>query len=391
MSDKTKIEWTDATWNPLRARNKATGKIGWHCVKISPACDNCYAATQNEGAHFGGTGLPYSQEAAEQVEVFLDMKSLMQPLHWRRPRRIFVCSMTDIFGSFVNDGWIDLILSIAAQCPQHTFQFLTKRAKRMAGYFRRLEEAATAWEVKLQEKTPGNTFTARDVLNLRWVHATRLGGPNSGYMCGNPLKTEKWPLPNVHLGVTVENQEMANERIPFLFDSPAACRFLSCEPLLGDLSLDEFLKVVACPRCGGIIYRSVANPKAWCSDCCVKEVNLSAQENRVPAHDGRFPATPAIRQVIVGGESGGKARQLPAPRVQLLRDECIGFGTAFFFKQWGEWLPPMQDGAPQKVGQSVDGQWINASDEFIRVGKKKAGRLLDSREWSEYPKMEAAT
>ena len=131
MGDNTKIEWTDATWNPLRARHKVTKKNGWHCEKVSSGCDICYSDKFNRRL---GTGLPFKPGHRKDIEIFLDEKMLLQPLKWKRPRRIFVCSMTDLFGDFHSDGWIDKMFAVMARCPQHTFQILTKRSKRMRDY-----------------------------------------------------------------------------------------------------------------------------------------------------------------------------------------------------------------------------------------------------------------
>jgi protein gp37 len=129
MSENSKIEWTDASWTPVRARRKDNGKVGVACVKVSPACKNCYAERFNmRNLPVHGTGLPYTVEALDQVEIFLDEEMLLVPLKWKKPRKIFVCSQTDLFGEFVPDEMIDRVFAVMALCPQHTFQVLTKRA-----------------------------------------------------------------------------------------------------------------------------------------------------------------------------------------------------------------------------------------------------------------------
>ena len=131
MGDHSKIEWTDATWNPIRARRRDTGKVGWFCTHASDGCTHCYAETLN---HRLGTSIDYRAQDLAKVEIFLDEKMLKQPLRWRRPRRIFVGSMTDLFGEFVPDAMLDCIYAVMAMCPQHTFLLLTKRAGRMRDY-----------------------------------------------------------------------------------------------------------------------------------------------------------------------------------------------------------------------------------------------------------------
>ena len=131
MADRSKIEWTDSTWNPIRARRRDNGHVGFHCEHVSEACRNCYAEGMNKRLF---TGLDYKPGNRDQVEIFLDEKTLLQPLRGKRPRKIFVCSMTDLFADFVADEMIDRIFAVMALCPQHTFQILTKRPERMRKY-----------------------------------------------------------------------------------------------------------------------------------------------------------------------------------------------------------------------------------------------------------------
>jgi protein gp37 len=271
MSDRSKIEWTDATWNPLRARNPTTGKVGWHCVKISPACTHCYAWRQNVRL---GTGLNYADGSP--AEVYLDERTLTQPFRWQRPRRIFVCSMTDLFGEWVSDATIDLVFAAMALCPRHTFQVLTKRPDRMAAYCRLAGPRVAIAQRGDWKRTSG--------------HWTMVCGPADDFA---------WPLPNVWCGVTAEDHERLMERLDPLLATPAAVRFLSIEPLLERIDL-------------GL--------RNW-------------------AHIGRRRDDCRLDWVIVGGESGGGARPMHPDWVRSIRDECTEAGVAFFFKQWGEWKP----------------------------------------------------
>lgn len=200
MSVTSKIEWTDATWTPIRARRKDTGKVGVHCERVSPGCANCYSATFNRrNLPNQGTGLDFVRSSRDLVEIFVDFDILTQPLHWKRPRKVFVCSQTDLFADFVTDEMRDHVFSIAGTCDDrdlgHEFQILTKRPERMLAYMR---------------------DRARDVWN----------GPR--------MNRSAFPPRNIWLGVSVENQEML-DRIDVLKDIPAVVRFVSFEPLLENL------------------------------------------------------------------------------------------------------------------------------------------------------------
>lgn len=132
MAENSGIEWTGSTWTPIRARNKATGKVGWHCEHASDGCRFCYSEMQINRRF--GTGLPFKPGHRKDIDLFLDEKMLTTPLRWKRGRMIFVCSMTDLFADFVPDEWIDQLFAVMALTPQHTYQVLTKRAFRMNLY-----------------------------------------------------------------------------------------------------------------------------------------------------------------------------------------------------------------------------------------------------------------
>jgi protein gp37 len=183
---KSDIEWTDASWTPIRAKNLATGKLGWHCEHDTTGCIHCYSEAMNLRL---GTGLPFKPGHRKDIEIFLDEKMLQAPFHWKKPRMVFVCSMTDLFAEFMKDEWINEIFAVIRHCPQHTFQVLTKRAERLLHYSR-------------DNRHP-----------------------------------ESWPLSNVWFGVSCERQEEADERIAFLLQTPAVVRFISAEPLLAPIDL----------------------------------------------------------------------------------------------------------------------------------------------------------
>lgn len=286
MSDNTSIEWTDATWNPVRARYATTDEVGevlktgWHCERVSPGCQNCYAETINEKRF--GTGLPYNRKSREQVEVYLDEKTLTQPLHWRRPRKIFVCSMTDLFGEWVPDEMIDRVFAVMALSPQHTYQVLTKRPDAMRGY---LDDPDAV----------SNVEAAADAI------AGEKGWCHSGDW--------SWPLQNVWLGTSAEDQERADQRIPELLDTPAAVRFISAEPLLGPLQLEEYLHDSDC-------WARFRDPPAGLCIC-----NEPREEH--------------ISWVIVGGESGPGARPCDVEWIRDIVRQCHAAEVAVFVKQLG--------------------------------------------------------
>lgn len=323
MSDKTKIEWTDATWNPV------TG-----CTKVSPGCDHCYAETI---AHrFAGT-----KAYPNGFDVTLRPERLDQPLRWKRPRRIFVNSMSDLFHKDVPTEYIARVFAVMALAPQHTFQILTKRPGRMR-----------------------SLLSTADFQLMVDAHMHNHGD----------VETEVWPLPNVWLGTSVENQKWADVRIPQLIQTPAAVRFLSCEPLLGPITLTRL--------------------HAHC-----------------PTHDfdGGFCSGPCPHLIlpdwiIVGGESGPNARPMHPDWARNLRGDCLSAGIAFYFKQWGEWAPQFgTDGLTplaypklwehyQRTNLTAAGREATAADHegaepMMRVGKRAAGRELDGRTWDEYPEV----
>ncbi len=354
MAENSKIEWTDATWNPIRARRRDHGAgpvthVGWHCEKVSAGCDNCYA----EGINLRlGTKLPFKPghlihtarggDPRGEVEVFLDERMLTAPLRWKKPRLIFVNSMTDSFGRFVTDEMLDRMFAVMALAPQHTFQVLTKRAARMREYV-----------------SPTPTATGPCVQDRLW----RL------YHASGSKHVPAWPLPNVWLGVSAEDQQRADERIPDLLATPAAVRFGSFEPLLGQLdvawALGHPFGIAA-----GFLQRGHFSP--------------GAEKLR------------GLDWIIVGGESGRHARPMHPDWARSLRDQAQAAGVPFLFKQHGEFaradnLLPRQ---PGDVTYWPDGSigTGNANDNggpgwsLRRIGKKAAGRLLDGVEHNGMPR-----
>lgn len=359
MSDNTKIEWTESTWTPIRARyakplpdadpgDLADAKLGWHCEHVSEGCRFCYSESMNRRL---GTGLPFKPGHRKDVEIFVDDRLLEQPRRWKRGRMIFVCSMTDLFADFVTDAMIDRLVGEMAHCTRHTFQVLTKRPERMRAYFAALPQRQ------------------RDLA------------------CDSILDFVHFPLPNVWLGTSVEDQRAADERIPQLLATPAAVRFLSCEPLLGPVDLTS----IKAPR------EPDEPPEDleidWRFDALTTgdhywfdgEDGQPGDCSDGPHRDGR------IDWVIAGGESGQSARPMHPDWVRDLRDQCAEATihgdpapVPFFFKQFGEYRPCTDAELKQACGATLVGDRITGAY-MMHVGKRAAGRELDGVEHSGMP------
>lgn len=374
MAENSAIEWTDATWTPIRARNKATGKVGWHCEHASPGCKHCYSESFNEVRL--GTGLPFKPGHRDDVEHFLDEAMLLAPLRWRRPRRIFVCSMTDLFGEWVPDAWIDRIFAVMALCPQHTFQVLTKRSARMRAYIdgriRMLcgNIGGCAVEIMLEHTstTSGEvktTFPQR-ANEAREIVLARL---------------RDGALPNVWLGVSAEDQDRANQRVPDLLATPAAVRFVSAEPLLGPILFEEAW------HGDNALDSECWGECAWCENGHPPLHNC--QRGKGDWEKGRS----GLDWIIVGGESGPNARPMHPEWARLIRDECAAAGVPFHYKQAGAWAALDGDDGewPSDAGSLIRLRWDGSrgpdGHPMQRVGKKAAGRLLDGVEHNAMPEI----
>lgn len=330
MSENTKIEWCDHTFNPWEG-----------CQKVGPGCDHCYAETRN--ARFsGGHAVNWGPGAPRRRTSAANWK---KPLAWNaahaeffakhgRRQRVFCASLADVFDNEVPVQWRIGLMSLILKTPNLDWLLLTKRI--------------------------GNAAEMLDVA-FRAVHAQR----------------EKWVdnVPdNVWIGATIVNQQEADRDIPKLLAVPARVRFLSMEPLLGPVDVSRWLEPT------GI----------HCRDVCADARYVKRNEVETYTDNGeRVPLCPAcglsaswtgyddgLDWVIVGGESGPGARPMHPDWARSLRDQCQAAGVPFLFKQWGEWLPDNQN--PNIKGPSGPSQ-------AIRVGKKAAGRMLDGRTWDEFP------
>jgi protein gp37 len=320
MGDKSKIEWTDATWNPV------TG-----CTKVSTGCKFCYAERDFHR--------PYPGRAFTDVRTHPER--LDQPLRWKRPRKIFVNSMSDLFHEKAPQAFLDRIFAVMALSHQHVFQVLTKRPARMLAYL-----------------SHENGIASEETGRVQWWSAVAKRMEQEGekfcVTSGGYHGSFEFPLSNVWLGVSVENQPTADERIPLLLQTPAPVHFVSYEPALAPVDFIPYLD----PSCSAF--------------------------NRLEGA--------RLDWLIAGGESGRQARLSHPDWFRSARDQCLAAHIPFFFKQWGEWAPQSICAGPLSLCRWVfaDGTWSDETEDLTaarmaRLGKKRAGRLLDGREWNEFP------
>ena len=277
----TSIEWTDRSINPVRARLGAA--TGHYCEKVSAGWTHCYASRMQP--RFGMP--PFETQRRRDVQPFFDAARLNEVLRRKKPTRWFWCDMSDLFGSWVPDAWIDQCFAVMALTPQHTHQILTKRPERMRAYLNSSPRPAQIDAATLVLMDQGVINTSSPCL----VQPHLPGG------------VAGWPLPNVWLGTSVEDQATANARIPFLLDTPAAVRFVSAEPLLAPV---DFVR-------GG-----------W-----------SFLEPLRPPPGNRRGWVRGLDWVIVGGESDPFARPCDVQWIRSIVEQCKEAGTACFVKQLG--------------------------------------------------------
>lgn len=377
MAAETKIQWTQRTWNPIAG-----------CSVVSPGCTNCYAmrrvaprlAANPATPHYHGTVKPSKagHTWTGKIGIAGDTKFL-EPLRIKAPAMWFVNSTSDLFHENVPDEVIDRVFAVmaltASQPPsrqsrstplaRHTFQVLTKRSARMREYVSRTYDA---WHGN--SELFANRFNAAMDRNYAWI---------------NDIDAMPWPLPNVWLGVSVEDQIRADERIPDLLATPAAIRFISAEPLLGPIQLDDM--------CDGFKFVDALRGNWW--------------------HDNPEGLNPISRGhekldwIIVGGESGSGARPMHPDWARDLRDQCAAAGVPYFFKQWGEYVGgTSEDMGDHLFFHAASGDFesgvIEAGDKFdwfdkdqapdgpmwVKLGTKRAGRLLDGIEHNGMPEVQ---
>lgn len=353
MAENTKIEWTDATWNPI------TG-----CSVTSPGCKHCYAmqlAGTRLKHHESRAGLTQDTSAGPvwTGEVRFNQQWLDQPIRWTKPRMIFVCAHADLFHESVPDEWIDIVVGIMWAClygrngtPGHIFQVLTKRAARMRDYFS--TDRREAW--------------ARAAVNY--------GGGIDPDGIWDQVMGAEGPHPRIWLGVSVEDQKRADERIPDLLATPAAVRWVSAEPLLGPVDLR---------------FHIFSEPTG--------NFRTNAGKRQMEL---RKPADGGLHWVVLGGESGPKARPMHPQWARDLRDQCAEAGVPFLFKQWGDWaIASHKNGHFDSDMVRNSAYWIDRGGQMhkpssldldspiamFRMGKKAAGRHLDGHVHSAFPNL----
>jgi protein gp37 len=401
----TTIEWADRSWNP--------GVYG--CAEVSPACAHCYAARmahrlvgagvypdgitekRASGVHWSGV-----VKTAELEQV---SRSALAELPKKKAGRVFVTSMSDVFLDEVDDDFLIRLFAEMALRPHLTFMVLTKRPERALRFFR-------TWMV--DESVQGEAeHVARTYMGLphfAWdsVSENELQSWAPHTEKGKRLRQRRawpgWPLPNVWLGCTVEDQARAEERIPVLLQLPAVVRFLSCEPLLGPLRILGHLmqgpRVADCASCGGGHgFTRCPNTGGVAKVRDLRGGGKCTNFVRAPGPQG------GIHWVITGGESGHGARPSHPDWFRSLRDQCVGAGVPFLFKQWGEWMADYE--GAMHCGECKSGKadavvtgdtcgWCGALDwqppphheqvkGSVRLGKANTGRGLDGRTWDEFP------
>lgn len=318
---KTKIEWCDYTFNPW---------IG--CSRVSPGCANCYAegiAKRFKLAEWG--------KSAERI--LSSDKYFNLPLQWDRKAaknktryKVFCASMADVFDEKVPWQWKVKLFNMIRKTNNLDWLILTKRPHNAKAFF-------NSFQIHSYEK---ESFYRK-----------------------------------IWLGVSIENQKAAEERIPVLLQIPAAKRFLSMEPLLGDVDLENICEDFGDDLGDGAIYLNALTGERYMQDGIEKEQNSYSR----------------IDWVIVGGESGRNARPMNPDWVRSLRDQCVEAEVPFFFKQWGEWVAVNFTfwGTGVQVNSNLKKHCFPFSEDenhgtFVaKVGRGKAGRILDGREWNEFP------
>lgn len=349
---KTEISWADEVWNPVRG-----------CSRVSEGCRHCYAETT--AARFSGPGQPYEGLVTRKLKVISDdeqrmearwtgdvrfvASALAEPLKRKKPTRYFVNSMSDLFHDGFTNQQIAAVFGVMAACPRHTFMVLTKRPQRMREWFE--------WVEKRGEDGK-SLFPGDDREDQEWriwqmlnVAAHRSGAEKMPNHHGGA-----WPLPNVWLGVSVENQAAADERIPLLLQTPAAVRFISAEPLLGPVQLP-------------VVH--VFGPAAkW---------------------DG-----PKIDWVIAGCESGHGARPCEVSWLRSLRDQCTSAGVAFWLKQAAATYPTQESWEAELESPEVGGAYNTAPTPVVagEGSKRKQGGIielpyLDGVQWTQLPEVKS--
>lgn len=403
----SEIQWTDETWNPT---------IG--CRKVSAGCKNCYAMAQAKRvvhcARGQGRDSPYEEvlrmddDGKPRAEwngsaVFLPER-LEQPMRWKGSRRVFVDSMSDLFHPDIEFAEIAAVWGVMAACPQHTFQVLTKRPERALEFFRWVEDRGyETGEGPLAALSVYALFRDyHDTLDKWGEDGCPPGGPDhilrAPWSESNPCPTHeivdaKWPLPNVWLGTSCEDQATADERIPPLLDCPASVRFVSAEPLLGPVDILPYMYggKTQCPHC---LKRFLTYEAKFCGGCSVDTAQFSGYESlicpsckkcgckNVPnwkpnsrESRGEFEFETRgvgdwslIDWVIVGGESGTDARPCDVGWIKSIVDQCQSADVPVFVKQLGS--DPVREKTKSEFCDEFNGFLDESTGDFITPAEK---------------------
>lgn len=307
----------EGSWSPVSG-----------CSPVSAGCMNCPTLVQWDRLS-ARPGSVYHGRAVG--DVLCHPERLSQPLYWRRqPRQVTVNPMSDLFHPDVPDTFLDEVFAVMALAQQHVFKVLTKRPERMLAYASQLEGRRDLIRQAMQRITIWMPPSERAHL----LPVDRFA-PTGG-------------LPNVWLGVSVEDQSSADQRVPLLLQTPAAVRWVCAEPLLGMVDLTRFLRT------------------------------------RLREGDPHDVIVPALDWVVVGGETGHDARAMNPEWVRELRDQCVSTGVPFLFKQWGTWVPDRSGSTePASLTKPV-GMYA-----MTRPGSPHAGRWLDGQLHNGFPAQRA--
>lgn len=355
MSENSKIEWTDHTFNPW------TG-----CTKVSPGCAHCYAESwsKRSGIVEWGPGKPRRRTSEANWRQPLKWNRLAgklpefdatQEREWHRPR-VFCASLADWLDPEVPVEWLVHLLQLIHATPNLDWLLLTKRPELWR------ERMGKAYQF-------GDRETERQHEFSQWLAEWT-----------QPPAPDAVAPDNVWIGTTVEDQERADQRIPAVLSIPAEIRFLSCEPLLGPVNLQQI---------------GLEDESSTLLFPLAGEVTFEGRNEPMPLRMG------GIHWVIAGGESGHHARPMHPAWLRSIRDQARSSYVPFLFKQWGEWLPrtygvmadeDLDNPKQQRIRLSIDGKNSQTDDcdcsadvWMGKVGKAKAGRLLDGRQWNEFP------
>lgn len=375
MSTKSNIEWTDATWNPIRG-----------CTPVSPGCKNCYASAIAKRFSFSAgpfEGLVRVNAAGQRTKewngnIKFVEKHYLDPLRWKKPRCIFVNSMSDLFHENVTDAVIDKIFAVMFLCPHHTFQILTKRPDRMLSY------------ILSKKHEPNTTSTFRSIAEALWAltdidpKLVRRHGIDPLRVAQDIIRGDSanwWPMPNVMLGTSAENQKYFNERIgPIerLHDLKWKT-FLSLEPLIGPIDV-EYPKSVF---------------PTGAPMCC------NGQECGCRGMPTEPPMVYAADWVIVGGESGPDARPMQSRWASDIQRACKHWKIPFFFKQQGMWIDAGHEAFGRLPAGKIahyDSDGVQLLPGFLKlcdensdvntmkmVGRTRAGKTLYGMTYHEFP------